>query len=530
MKIVYKELATVESNLHKAYYQVEDFDLNEWNNAFESAREEDESISDSMSWEYDSENKIVIVTIRADKHSATIMANIVMFSCLASPSEDFDVFKSDDNYIIFSFSSHLSPSYFHYIFGQLDNIEMRFFEEKIHSRGQELFLEFWMRLVKRIGLEQYLGHLSIRIDSNTLEKGKEILETGSVSAFAEWLYPFLENLGKLPDYTDINYGFIAFPLFDSFYQGLDVADDFIYEQFARCVKSHEKEYNRWRKSERLQRSKYRTYSIAEYMLVEKISLEGLFSIYDSLTVDFFDYLFRTMNSDQSVMQLNQDIVDKINKFPNPRLAEIANERYKEYRKWSRDCLDFEFKSVHPQVDSSRANDNPVLKEVEFLANNSAKRLPEGYLLKKWPLEGEQDESCLKLNNKIPKSSRKFCILINAMAKLGYVEDTKENLERMAIALSGFGGPMTEGQVKLLKKNKKGVTSKAIWFLMSKIVEGSKSEGKRQTGEKYGSKYDKAKELFYFEDPKEQENFMTKSRNPDRAEDDIKCLVNCLYKL
>lgn len=522
MKIVYKELVTVESNLHKAYYQVEDFDLNEWNIAFERANGKG-----LMSWEHDYENKSVIVTIEADKQSASEMANTLMFSCLASSFEDFEISKSDDDYVVFSFGFHLSPNLQQYIFGQMDKLEDHLSQNQMKTVDIDDIANF-MRSLKEDGLEKFLGYLSIHPDSNTLKSGEEILETGSPNDFIQWLAQYDVNAGNLLDKDDIFYRMVSDPLVQEEVSDEDI--DSVYKSLTSCKMSHKIEYKKWREMDRLQRTKYRCFSIAD-MYRQKVSLELLFSLYDCYSVDFFDYMFRAMNSEKSVMQTNQDLVDNINKFPNPRLAEIANERYKEYRKWSRDCLDFEFKSVHPQVDSSRANDNPVLKEVEFLANNSAKRLPEGYLLKKWPLEGEQDESCLKLNDdKKLKSSRKFCILINAMAKLGYVEDTKENLERMAMALSGFGVNKSMDQVKLLKKNDEGVASRAIWYLLEKIVAGSKPKGKRVKGGKYGSKFDKAKELFYFEDPKEQENFMTKSRNPDRAEDDIKCLVNCLYKL
>ena len=92
-----------------------------------------------------------------------------------------------------------------------------------------------------------------------------------------------------------------------------------------------------------------------------------------------------------------------------------------------------------------------------------------------------------------------------MAKLGYVEDNEENLKRMAQALSGFGN---EGYkpVMLRKRNGKGTTSRAIWYLLQEIVDDSTPEGKRVAGKDYGGKYAIAKNLFYFRDWEEQNYF------------------------
>ncbi len=145
MKIVYNELVTVESGLHKAYYQVEDFDLNEWNNVFMRAND-----SGLMSWEYDSVNKNVIVAIKADKQSASAMANSVFLSCLLSSFDDFEVSKSDDDYVIFSFSARLSASFLQSIFGLLDPIEYRQFNDDVDSLKNEVCWEAWMNFTRNL--------------------------------------------------------------------------------------------------------------------------------------------------------------------------------------------------------------------------------------------------------------------------------------------------------------------------------------------------------------------------------------------
>lgn len=545
MKIVYNELVTVESNLHKAYYQVEDFDLNEWNNAFESAREEDESISDSMNWEYDSENKNVIVTIEADKQSASDMANTLMSSCLTSSFEDFEISKSDDDYVVFSFSARLSGSFLQSIFGVYDPIERHQFKNVVDSFKEEVHWEGWMNCARNWGLEKFLGYLSIRLDPDSLKKGLEILNTGSASDFKEWIYSVASGMEK-PDETDIYYKFVTTPIGDSFFPDVEESNDDIdsfYKKLSICRKSYAKEYNSWRKLDRLQRSKYRMSSSADILYREKLSLEGVFSFYDSFIVDFFDYLFRAMNSKLSVMKMNQDIVDKINKFPNPRLAEIANERYKEYRKWDRNCLDLEFKSIHPKIEQVGEKHANVLDEVAELISDKSLTLPENYSFRdeKWfSQEMVSDVPCMHLKSSIKsedgrnksEDGRKFCILLNAMAKLGYVEDNEENLKLMAQALSGFGN---EGYkpVMLRKRNGTGTTSRAIWFLLQEIVDFSTPEGKREKGEDYGSKYEIAKNLFNFRDWDEQ-NYFTKternSRNPGQAKEDIKSLLKIIYDI
>ena len=146
MKIVYNELVTVESDLHKAYYHVEDFDLNEWDIAFKRANSKG-----LMSCEHDSENSNVIVTIEADKQSASAMANTLVLSCLLSSSfEDFEISKSDDDYVVFSFSTHLSPQFLLYIYGQLDEIDDRkiqSLDSKRNPRSPFVALSCFLRLL-----------------------------------------------------------------------------------------------------------------------------------------------------------------------------------------------------------------------------------------------------------------------------------------------------------------------------------------------------------------------------------------------
>ena len=308
-------------------------------------------------------------------------------------------------------------------------------------------------------------------------------------------------------------------------------DDYFYKILSSCRKSYAKEYNSWRKLERLQRSNYKMSSLTDILYRGKLSLEYLFSLYDYFVVDLFDYLFKAMNSDLRVKLINQDIVDKINKFPNPRLAEIANERYKEYRKWSRDCLDFEFKSVVPKIELVGEKHANVLDEVEELISDKSLTLPENYSFRdeKWfSQEMVTDVPCMHLKSSIKRrGGRKFCILLNAMAKLGYIEDNEENLKRMAQALSGFGN---EGYkpVMLLMRDKEGTTSRAIWYLLQEIVADSTPEGIREKGKDYGSKYKTAIRLFHFRDLEEQNYVETTSRNPGQAKDDIKCLLKIIY--
>ena len=556
MKIVYKELVTVESNLHKAYYQVEDFDLNEWDIAFKRANGKG-----LMSWEHNSENKSVIVTIEADKQSASEMANTLMFSCLASSFEDFEISKSDDDYVVFSFGFHLSPNLQQYIFGQMDKLEDHLSQNQMKTVDIDAIANF-IRLLKEDGLEKFLGYLSIHPDSNTLKSGEEILETGSPNDFIQWLAQLDENAGNLLDKDDIFYRMVSDPLVQEEVSDEDI--DSVYKSLTSCKMSHKIEYKKWREMDRLQRTKYRCFSIAD-MYRQKVSLELLFSLYDCYSVDFFDYMFRAMNSEKSVMQTNQDLVDNINKFPNPRLAEIANERYKEYKKWDRNCLDLEFKSIHPEIkmDSETQtsvldevaeltsgkfltlpeNHKRVLLEVAELISDKSLMLPENYSFRdeKWfSQEMVTDVPCMHLKSSIKsedgrnksEDGRKFCILLNAMAKLGYIEDNEENLKLMAQALSGFGN---EGYkpVMLRKRNGKGTTSRAIWFLLQEIVDFSTPEGKREKGEDYGSKYEIAKNLFNFRDWDEQ-NYFTKternSRNPGHAKEDIKRLLKIIYDI
>lgn len=531
MKIVYNELVTVESNLHKAYYQVEDFDLNEWDIAFKRANGKG-----LMSWEHNSENKSVIVTIEADKQSASEMANTLMFSCLASSFEDFEISKSDDDYVVFSFGFHLSPNLQQYIFGQMDKLEDHLSQNQMKTVDIDDIANC-MRWLKEDGLEKFLGYLSIHPDSNTLKSGKEILETGSPNDFIQWLAQFDENAGNLLDKDDIFYRMVSDPLVQEEVSDEDI--DSVYKSLTSCKMSHKIEYKKWREMDRLQRTKYRCFSIAD-MYRQKVSLELLFSLYDCHSVDFFDYMFRAMNSEKSVMQTNQDLVDNINKFPNPRLAEIANERYKEYRKWSRDCLDFEFKPVVPKIELVGEKHANVLDEVAELISDKSLTLPENYCFRdeKWfSQEMVTDVPCMHLKSSIKsedgrnksEDGRKFCILLNAMAKLGYIEDNEENLKRMAQALSGFGN---EGYkpVMLLMRDKEGTTSRAIWYLLQEIVADSTPEGIREKGKDYGSKYKTAIRLFHFRDLEEQNYFETTSRNPGQAKEDIKSLLKIIYDI
>lgn len=537
MKIVYNELVTVEIGLHKAYYHVEDFDCDVWNIAFERAND-----SGLMSWEYDSVNKNVIVAIKADKQSASAMANSVFLSCLLSSFDDFEVSKSDDDYVVFSFSARLSASFLQSIFGLLDPIEYRQFNDDVDSLKNEVCWEAWMNFTRKFGLEKFLGYLSVHLDSESLNNGEEILRTGSASDFKEWMYSVTSGR-EMPDETDIYYKLITTPVVDSIFQDVEESDgdiDLFYKVLSICRISYAKEYNSWRKLDRLQRSKYRMSSLADILYREKLSLEFMFSLYDYFLADFFDYLFRAMNSQLSVMLINQDLVDNINKFSNPRLAEIANERYKEYKKWDRNCLDLEFKSIHPKIELVGEKHANVLDEVAELISDKSLTLPENYSFRdeKWfSQEMVSDVPCMHLKSSIKsedgrnksEDGRKFCILLNAMAKLGYIEDNEENLKRMAQALSGFGN---EGYkpVMLLMRDKKGTTSRAIWYLLQEIVDDSTPEGIREKGKDYGSKYKTAIRLFHFRDREEQNYFETTSRNPGRAKEDIKCLLKIIYGL
>ena len=300
------------------------------------------------------------------------------------------------------------------------------------------------------------------------------------------------------------------------------------------IEKHAEEYEKW-----LQQPYYERYGLLMPLLADycrgKMSLEFVFFLkYFFFNDDeVLDRMFLAMNSEDRDSRMNMELVKAVSNYPDPEFAKKVDERYKEFKKYNGGGLDFVFfdpnRKERMPLPTNDEEIDPVLEVVSGLIKEPRKALPEDYHLKKWIFEGEQDKSCLKLKGKIiEKKDRRFCILLNAMAKLGYVEDTKENLQRMAIALSGFGGKKTEDKVKLLNKQKEGDASRAIWYLVSKIVLGSESEGKRKRGVKYGSKYDKAKGLFYFEDPKEQENFMKKSRNPDRAKNNIKVLLNMLY--
>ncbi len=268
MKIVYNELVTVESDLHKAYYHVEDFDLNEWDIAFKRANG-----NGLMSCEHDSENSNVIVTIEADKQSASAMANTLVLSCLLSSSfEDFEISKSDDDYVVFSFCSHLSPQFLLYIYGQLDEIDDCYYQNEIDSIESEVRWETWRDFAREWGLEKFLGYLSIHLDPDSLNNGEEILSTGSPSDFREWMNSVTSGM-EMPDKKTILYKMISRPFIDSFYQDGVMFDDYFYKVLSSCRKSYAKEYNSWRKLERLQRSNYKMSSLTDILYRGKLSLE-----------------------------------------------------------------------------------------------------------------------------------------------------------------------------------------------------------------------------------------------------------------
>lgn len=197
--------------------------------------------------------------------------------------------------------------------------------------------------------------------------------------------------------------------------------------------------------------------------------------------------------------------------------------------------------VNPQANDT----NPIWDVIdEFLFDENAFVLPEYFKFKDfdWPINHDSNSDCESLKPEIKEQGKvRFCILINALAKLGYVKDEEANLSLLAYALSGCSKSysVTEGKVMLLPTTNgrtQNVTSKAIWYLVSKVCKDANlPNAPRSEGSDCGSKYKKAAYLMGYENSNSQEqkyfeSHKVSTNDCDRADDNIKHLLNQLYAI
>lgn len=115
----------------------------------------------------------------------------------------------------------------------------------------------------------------------------------------------------------------------------------------------------------------------------------------------------------------------------------------------------------------------------------------------------------------------FCIFVNSLANIGYLENTEENLQRFVFRLTGRTLKDREQMkdskavVKLLSSQyDKGSnqTSKALWYIIKSICDTANNGGSRQKIKSKGSVYEKSTKLFAFSSDEAEQNWFTDENN------------------
>lgn len=123
-----------------------------------------------------------------------------------------------------------------------------------------------------------------------------------------------------------------------------------------------------------------------------------------------------------------------------------------------------------------------------------------------PNPDEKSKEYIGIDETITRDGLLFCIFVNSLANIGYLENTEENLQRFVFRLTGRTLKDREQMkdskavVKLLSSPYgKGTnqTSKALWYIIRSICDTANNGGSRQKIESKGSVYEKSTKLFAF---------------------------------
>ena len=335
MQIVYDRFETIESNLHKAYYHVEDVDAELWKKLIE---DKDPGIFVS--------GDIITVTINADADNARKEAysflEVNNLLCLAGL--EYDITKVD--YTVTTFPSSLFCFYNNLPASLLIYIEFgikKFDLSLLISLGAKLEEEKAVALSKAFaeklfGFERYLDYEGIQLDSSSIKKGEEILVKGSALDFYKWIRQFESN-----SLEDFQFQIISNPFWEDQENATHEIPNLYVHLLEYCIKKHETEYREW-KTENAGLKGRKTAIISNIdFVIGRFSLQRLFYLYYIFVEGhILDKMFYAMNAETSDGDFNRLLVETVRNFPDPQFALEVNERYKEYKRYNPGCIDLPF--------------------------------------------------------------------------------------------------------------------------------------------------------------------------------------------
>ena len=336
MQLVYDRFETIESNLHKAYYHVEDVDPELWNKLNE---DKDPGIFVS------GYNITVPFNVEADNARNEAYSFFETNNLLCLAGLEYDITKVDSKVTSFSsclfrFWSNLDPSLALYIEFGTRKIDYSLLKSLIGKKEEEKAAELLGALVNKVfGLEHYLDYLGIHLDSSGIKKGKDILAKDSALEFFKWFRQF-EIKNSSDDYQ---YQVISEPyLGKTGTINQENANSYVH-LLEYCVKRHETEYREW-KTENVGLKGRKTAIISKIdFVIGRFSLQRLFYLYYIYVEGhILDKMFTAMNEEKSDGDLNKQLVEAVRNYPDPQFAIEVNERYKDYKRYNPRCIDLPF--------------------------------------------------------------------------------------------------------------------------------------------------------------------------------------------
>lgn len=338
MQLVYDRFETIESNLHKAYYHLEDIDP-EMLNKFIEDNIDDPDIHVS--------GNDVIYTIHEDGDDARTKATLFFSSFNISCIAGLDFFETKGDYTKTSFASNLICFYYNlddslalYITYGIKHVDYSLLISSVGKLEAEKFAELLKaEAVKYFGFERLLDYSGIHLDSASIKKGKEILANESALEFYKWFNQLVPNIS----FNDIKFRTISNPIMGAPERMTKEAAIYNVQLLEHCIKKHETEYWEWR-TENAGLTRRKTAIISRIdSLHGRFSLQYVFYKYYILVEGhILDKMFNAMNEETSDGNFNKLLVEAVRNFPDPQFAIEVNERYKEYKRYNPGCIDLPF--------------------------------------------------------------------------------------------------------------------------------------------------------------------------------------------
>jgi len=337
MQLVYDRFETIESNLHKAYYHLEDIDPELWKDFYEATLDDPDFYISGCEF---------TVTIHAEGNLArrepySFLAYFNLCFFAGREYEEPIVDSTDANFpsSLILFFSTLEPSLSLYSQMGIKQFDLNLYKslaEKLEDETVAATEKAFANM--NSNFENYLEYRGVHLDSTSIKKGKDILTNGSALDFYKWITQYKWNSSYEHKVQIISNPYISklddFTREDAF---------FFVDILEYCVKKHETEYLEWKtENAGIKGRKTAFLSIVDY-LIGRFSLHYLFYLYYCFVEGrVLDNMYYAMNEETSDGNFNKLLVEAVRNFPDPQFAIEVNERYKEYKRYNPGCIDLPF--------------------------------------------------------------------------------------------------------------------------------------------------------------------------------------------